>query len=104
MENGPGRSRAAFGLTLAIAALLVFGQTPTLADTEKVLSDNDVGRADDMTTPGRWGKPAEADGRTYRTYTGPRSLSYVAVRPWFEGDAPAESSSPSDRAKARWGR
>jgi len=63
----------------------------------EVLSDNDVGSADDLASPGRWSKPQVEKhlvlpDRTYRTYTGPRSLSYIGVRPWFEGPRPAEDT------------
>lgn len=55
-----------------------------------ILSDNDIGLAGDMTTPGRWGEPEDEDGRSFRAYPGSRSLSYVGIKPWFKGDGPGE--------------
>ncbi|HET6426900.1 MAG TPA: glycoside hydrolase domain-containing protein [Phycisphaerae bacterium] len=73
----------------AVALTLLAGLcTCAVAQDVTVLSDNDIGRAEDMTTPGRWGQPASQDGRTSRTYPGPQSLSYVGIKPWFDGQAP----------------
>ena len=62
------------------------------ASRETVLSDNDVGAAGDMATPGRWSAVKTEEGVTYRNYTGPRSLSYIGMKPWFAGDAPTENA------------
>jgi len=77
------------GTTAAIALMLPAAFcVPAIAEDVKVLSDNDIGHAGDMATPGRWGRPVTDGGRTSRTYPGPRSLSYVGIKPWFDGKAP----------------
>jgi len=56
---------------------------------ERALSQADLGVPGDPVSPGRWGEPSAEDGRTYRIYPGPRSLSYVALKTWWnDGDVP----------------
>ena len=78
-------------LAAAVAAPCPAAEEATI-DPPEVLSDNDIGHAKDMATPGRWSKAVTEEGRTFRTYTGPRSLSYVGIKPWFKGGekSPAE--------------
>ena len=87
----PWLRAALLAAAVAQAAAAFAAAAPATAPSgAKILSDNDIGHEKDMTTPGRWGKPQEVGGRTFRTYPGPKSLSYVGIKPWFAGDAPAE--------------
>jgi len=78
------------------AVLPAMADKPIALDKADILSDNDIGVAKDMTSPGRWSRPQAEEGpisdRTWRTYTGPRSLSYVGIAPWFDGDSPSDDT------------